>query len=134
MPSIITVGFRSQNSPDEIMTSYDLGRELIALGRRLQSDGVDTWITGTSTERDLDGGGGGVITDLGIPIGAYRVDLQRGTWTGGDMCSTVPEREAEGRHLIEHYRCNDHRDGVITEEGRVVYEPTLPTEKGRIRV
>lgn len=132
MPSIIRIGFRSINPPEEIVTSYDLGRELISLGMRLQADGIDTWAAPRIPDLD---GDGGVITDSGVPVGEYRVERQEGQWqSGGDACGPVPKAEAEGRDLIEHYRCNTYRDGVITERGLVVYEPALPTPKGRIRV
>ena len=41
MPSIIRVAWRSKNAPEEVRTSYDLGRELIALGRALQREDSD---------------------------------------------------------------------------------------------
>jgi hypothetical protein len=124
VPSTITVAWRSKNAPADIRSSYDLGRELIALGRKLQADASDVWAA-----QD-----GGVITDRGIPMGAYKTEDAPDAWlTGGERCRDYPNDEH--RQLVEHFQCQSYRDGVITEVGGgVVYEPDYPTLKGRIRV
>lgn len=138
MPSIIRVAWRSKNAPEEVRTSYDLGRELIALGRALQREDSDALPPLTQSlwwneEHDL------AIAETGQEaIGSADVEE---AYRGQTMCAVRDDWEITpgnpyGQRVVIHERCNEYRDGVVTsfEDGHVISFPWAASKRGFVRV
>lgn len=130
MSALIRVAFATPSPTTEVVSSYDVGRELQRLALLLMSDN-GAWI-------EL-GGGPIVLEPAATVIGDWRIEED--DRTSGTSCVSLPF-QAEHRGLrwpfdaIVHNRCDEYRDGTVTrhDSGEIVSEPNYYTPRGRIRV